>query len=273
MPTFDPVCYGIIRSIYPLWLREKLCFRFVWRTNSLPPQPNGGYPLEYGKTTLASLCPTDGMHKQIAWLGFYERGLSAEISRLGQQVGGLLVDVGANAGYFSCLWTSQCRDNRCIALEPSPRNFELLTSNIEQSKLLSQVEIRNICASNRSGILEFDLGPTEQTGWGRLATEKVKNKGRSVQVPVATLDELIPRNESISVLKIDVEGTETWVLEGATDLLKSRRIHRIFFEHDPVLMEQYGIDKTSAISMLKHYGFAVDSLPGSRGREMAAILR
>lgn len=101
----------------------------------------------------------------------------------------------------------------------------------------------------------------------------MKNKGRSVQVPVATLDELIPRNESISVLKIDVEGTETWVLEGATDLLKSRRIHRIFSEHDPLLMEQYGIEMTSAISMLNYYGFTVDSLSRSRGREMAAILQ
>lgn len=269
----NAVSYRLIRSIYPLWLREKLCFRFVWRSKLLPPMPQGGFPLEYGDTALANLCPTDGMHKQIAWFGFYERGLSAEISKLAHEVGGLFVDVGANAGYFSCIWTSKRRNNQCLAIEASPRNCELLTSNIERSNLRTQVEIRNLGASNQNGVLEFDLGPVEQTGWGRLSTGKMKNKGGSIEVPVAKLDDLISTNDSISVLKIDVEGTETWVLEGASNLLANRRIHRIFFEHDPILMGQYGIREASAINMLKDYGFSVTPMPESRGREMAAILR
>lgn len=66
----------------------------------------------------------DVISGQIALTGFYEYELSKKIVNLGKTSdrGGLLVDVGANLGYFSLLWLGADERNEAIAIEASPRN-------------------------------------------------------------------------------------------------------------------------------------------------------
>lgn len=71
-------------------------------------------------------------HGCIAFLGFYELPLTRRIVKLAQK-GGLLVDVGANYGYFSLLWGSQKKGNRTIAFEASPRNHEAIEANVSDA--------------------------------------------------------------------------------------------------------------------------------------------
>src|SRR5690606_3514262 len=55
--------------------------------------------------------------------------------------GGLLVEIGANLGYFSLLWAAQSPDNRSIAFEPSPRNASLMWKNIEANDFSGQIHL------------------------------------------------------------------------------------------------------------------------------------
>ncbi len=218
--------------------------------------------------------PTDEGHGLIAFGGFYEWSLTKEIVSLGKK-GGLMVDVGANYGYFSLLWAAQNPTNRVIAFEASPRNHTFLQENIERNGFAGRIILKTEAAGKASGQLKFYLGPKEQTGWGGLAKES--SAEADVIVPVVTLDEALKDAPIIEVLKIDTEGADTWVLEGASALLEQKKIQRIFFEEHKDRMAQLDIERGRAIDLLKNKGYAVRVLSGGGSRMLteysASVLR
>src|SRR5947207_412164 len=120
---------SLLRFIYPLRLRQMLYFHCAakdsWpKTRTVP-------ELEFAPARLAHLNMTDHTHRQIAWLGFYELELSRRIARLAK-AGGLLVDVGANIGYFSLIWAALREENLVLAFEPSPSVNQLLRANLPE---------------------------------------------------------------------------------------------------------------------------------------------
>ena len=164
----------------------------------------------------------------------------------------MLVDVGANAGYFPLLWASANPESKCIAFEPSPRNIALLKENITRNKLDARIEIKDIALGRESGEFEFDLGPQEQTGWGGLVLGANNN---SVKVKVERLDDVIPPDMIISLLKIDTEGADTWVLQGSEKLLRAKQIKEIHYEQNKMRLRQLGILEGEAAEFLSSVGY------------------
>ena len=205
------------------------------------------------------LSPTDEGHGLMAFGGMFEWSLTKEIVGLGRQ-GGLMVDVGANYGYFSLLWAAQKLGNRVIAFEASPRNQPLLRENIQRNGLTDVISLRTEAAGKEAGRLSFHLGPAEQTGWGGLVQDG--SKGADISVPVVTLDEQLKGIPMVDVLKIDTEGADTWVLEGCQQLLKGKRIRHIFFEEHKGRMANLNIERGKAISLLSDHGYSVRVLDG-----------
>ena len=72
-----------------------------------------------------------------------------------------------------------------------------------------------------------------------------------------TLDEFWSKfaDLTIDVLKIDTEGADTWVLEGASQLIKDKRIKHIFFEENKVRMSALGILSETAKDLLMSCGY------------------
>ena len=205
------------------------------------------------------LLPTDEGHGCIAVTGSYELSLTRQIVRLGER-GGLMVDVGANYGYFSLLWAAQKPGNRVMAFEASPRNQQALRHNIEKNGLAEAVALRSEAVGKQKGKLCFHLGPEEQTGWGGLF--KGDEERNEVTVPVVTLDEELKDVSFIDVLKIDTEGADTWVLEGAAGLLRKRKIGHVFAEENLARMAKLGVEQGRAASLLRESGYFV-SIDGS----------
>ncbi len=170
-----------------------------------------GASLHFAPGVRLDLWPSDEGHSNIAFTGFYELDFSEQVVRLAA-AGGLIVDVGANYGYFSLLWASVSRDNRVIAFEASPRNHEALRRNVARNNLESQITVRQVALGRDSGTMPFSLGISEQTGWGGLALDRSVD---TVEVPVLTLDETLAGAGMVDLLKVDVEGADTWVLLGA----------------------------------------------------------
>ena len=212
------------------------------------------------------LLPTDEGHGCIATAGFYELPLTRTIARLGKQ-GGLMVDVGANYGYFSLLWAAQKPGNRVIAFEASPRNQQALRQNVEKNALAEVVTLRSEAAGKEKGKLSFHLGPEEQTGWGGLVQGDAE--GAEVVVPVVTLDEELKGIPFVDVLKIDTEGADTWVLEGAHKLLKQQKIGHIYFEENRSRMAKLGIAAGAAKQLLESCGYSIVMLEGEAESPMA----
>lgn len=204
------------------------------------------------------LIPGDIISGHIAFNGFYELELTREIVRLAN-TGSLFVDVGANLGYFSLLWAGLNQNGRVIAFEVAPRNIELLEHNIVQNNLTGRITIVPKAAGQKSGTAFFNVGPIEQTGWGGIENDVSSN---NIEVPLVRLDEELP-DATIDVLKIDVEGADTWVLYGCEQLLKKRQIRKIFFEQNPERMAKLGIGLNEARDFLTSVGY--DCKPFERG--------
>jgi FkbM family methyltransferase len=249
--------HKVLRRIRPLWLREKLYFhssaKKVW------PVGVESISLEMAPVTLRHFCKTDLMHQQIAWLGYYELPLSRRIKELAME-GGLLVDVGANIGYYSCLWAGLRTDNKVYAFEPSPRVFRMLYSNIRAAGLDSRVRVFASALAKEKGAVNFDPGPGDQSGWGGITKE---NGGRTIVVKSERLDDVMPDGLMIDTLKIDTEGADTEVLFGAERLLKERRIRRIFFEVNVPRMRLLGIQPPDVMNFLSKCDYKVTPLDGN----------
>jgi hypothetical protein len=99
----------------------------------------------------------------------------------------------------------------------------------------------------------------EQTGWGGLS---LKEKMNTINVPVVTLDQFWTETayQTIDVLKIDTEGADTWVLEGASQLLREKRIKHIFFEENEVRMSALGILSDTAKNLLESCGYQLKQI-------------
>ena len=250
---------NFLKSIYPLWLREKIYFHTVFRSGGWPKAAMAEVPLALAPAKLTALLHTDLSHRELAWNGFYELELSRRISTLATE-GGIMVDVGANVGYFTCIWASINPANKVYAYEPSPRNLAMLRQNVSMLDNPERVHISEQALSNVEGRVSFDLGPEHQSCWGGL-TEA--DRTGTINVEARRLDLAFTSQEPIAVLKIDTEGADTWVLFGAQDLLKVKSIRNIFFECNPERMAKLGIGKDEAEKFLLDLGYRIESIAPS----------
>ncbi len=202
----------------------------------------------------------DVVSGNIAFNGFYELELSRHIAHLARK-GSLFVDAGANMGYFSLLWAGANSSARAIAFEAVPRNVSLIENNLLQNHLSDRVTVVPKAAGKESCVIAFDTGPVEQTGWGGIAS--VATPG-TIEVPLVRLDQELP-DAPIDVLKIDVEGADTWVLFGCEALLRKKRIGAIFFEENRGRMEKLGIAPGEAQSFLRSQDYTCVPFEGDDG--------
>jgi FkbM family methyltransferase len=208
-------------------------------------------PLKYAPKVRMELCPTDVSHGCIAFAGFVELRLTRHIVNRARR-GGLMLDVGANAGYFSLLWAANNPANRSIAFEPSRSNSELFRRNVRQNHLEHQIEIRPQAAGNRAGMVTFDPGCLAQTGWGGITRCRNSN---TISVECVRIEEALDTSTFVDLMKIDVEGAETWVLMGCEQLLRGKRIKEIQFEQNKPRARALDIPDTEPFSFLASVGY------------------
>lgn len=155
--------------------------------------------------------------------------------------GDVLIDVGANIGLMSLVAVE--RGARVVALEPSPREFDLLVSN--RALLADAARERMICinaaAGASEGLAEFRINEVGHSGGNSFGGRRA-DSDEVVSVPVLCLDDLDrhpdvagewfleARDSGRLVLKVDVEGFEHSVLSGARRLLEEQRVSRAIVE-------------------------------------------
>ena len=126
------------------------------------------------------------------------------------------VDVGAALGLFSLdLWRLVGPSGRIIAIEPAESNTKLLARNARTNS--ATIKIIQAAATNEDGIREFFLTPSSDSH--AFYHHPLIDPSRTVRVRTVRLDTVI---EKADFIKIDVEGAEMEVLQGAERLLKDR---------------------------------------------------
>ena len=145
----------------------------------------------------------------------------------------LFLDVGANVGVYTVLAAGACGTD-VIAFEPASRAADDLAANVRINGLAGRVEVRRCAVGRSAGIVEItaDRDSTNQV-IPRTDPASGAVSGRREQVRVEALDDLeIVRDSELRriVVKIDVEGYEVEVLEGARQLLRDPTLLGVLIE-------------------------------------------
>jgi len=144
----------------------------------------------------------------------------------------LLVDVGGFQGVYTKLFLGRFPAGRSLMFEPSSMNFHRLRDAFAGS---ANVEIVNVALGQSAGEATL-YADSNASALGSLTKRQLDHVGIdfgvSEQVSVETLDEAVADRgiKRVDLLKIDVEGHELDVLNGAKDLFKRRAIGVVQFE-------------------------------------------
>lgn len=155
---------------------------------------------------------------------------------------GVLIDIGANAGVYSCLAAKQLdKSGVVVAFEPNPEMAARLRFNIEStlagSREHPRVEIQAIAVSNETGRLPFYLN-RRNLGASSLFDKK---SGQEIEVEsrplLAVIEQL--KLSRIHVLKCDIEGGEDRALVPFfTDAANHLLPDCVIIEHNPEQWQQ-----------------------------------
>lgn len=176
------------------------------------------------------------------------------------------VDVGANVGDFLRLIIEFAPHGRHIAVEPLPAFAEALAASYPD------VLVEACALAESPGTTEFFYVP-DRPAWSGMRSQEYPEaiKAETISVEVKSLDTLVTTD--VSFVKIDVEGAEFTVLDGATRLLtESRPV--VLFEHAPIHAREYGVTATAIHDLLSSFAYGVWSLDGAgphTGAELSAL--
>jgi FkbM family methyltransferase len=169
----------------------------------------------------------------------------------------LFVDVGANSGSYTIL-ASAVQGSSVISFEPVHNSFTRLLNNVGLNNVTHLVDLRKkaIGAEIGSVRISSDFDSTNRILGNQDSTED------SVLVEISTLDLEIQRIPKI--VKIDVEGFESQVLAGASDLLKNKNLKAVIIELNGSGRNYGFLDSMIANTLVKSGFKAVTYEPWSR---------
>ena len=173
-------------------------------------------------------------------------------------------DVGANVGQYSVLLSRICGPaGRVWAFEPVPETYWRLRETLVLNRCENVVPVqRAICA--KVGTAKMNLFEPQFSGWNTLGMPSMitPDGGRvspvhSVDVLSQTLDDFCEAEgiARVNFLKVDVEGLELAVFQGAERLLRERCVDYLCFEISKEPLKGAGIDSRQVFAALETHGY------------------
>ena len=158
--------------------------------------------------------------------------------------GSATVDVGANVGIHSLIMANLVgTGGKVHAYEPAPSIFERLLRNIQFNQC-SNINARNVAASNQICAIGFaDVSDRANIGQSHV------DPSATTTVQSVTLDSELMREDSISLIKVDVEGHELEVLKGAQEILS---VHR------PAVVLEFNGESYSITDLCRSFPYPID---------------
>ena len=223
---------------FPIHRGKGVLIRYVIEP-LLPPKPaKFSYTLPHGETI--QLLYREDLGRQVLFTGGYE---DREIAELCKHItaGGTVFDVGANIGLSALEFArSAGPQGRVFAFEPHPDTAERLRGNLAQNAITSATIIQAAVGAKAGQVTFHESAHPTLSSASVIPPDLV----RSFDVPVTTVD--IAWAEAgkpvVCALKVDVEGGELEVLQGASELLQR--------DHPAVLLEAWGAQQLEPIHAL-----------------------
>jgi FkbM family methyltransferase len=163
----------------------------------------------------------------------------------------LFADIGANIGSYSVL-ASGVSKAKTIAFEPSEKTFKQLQKNIALNHIEDKVKAYNLALGSKKDTLLFTIA--FDTVNHVIPHNSVASDIERVEIYVDTLDNLVEENVVPALIKIDVEGFETEVVNGMNRTLANERLKAIIVELNGS-GQRYGYDENVIHKKLVLSGF------------------
>jgi len=176
--------------------------------------------------------------------------------------GMVVIDVGAHHGFYTLLASKKVGPaGRVLAFEPSPRERKKLLRHLRLNLCLN-VKIWDCALGRAAGNAELFIIDGTQTGCNSLRPPNSVQPTKSVPVRLESLDECMEREgiEHIDFIKMDVEGAEMEVLNGATRLLDRRPRPVLMCEVYDIRTAPWGYPARAIVDFVSQRGFRWFSL-------------
>jgi FkbM family methyltransferase len=206
-------------------------------------------PILTGKLRGRKWIVGSGVHS--CWIGSYELEKQRAFAQVTSR-GATVLDLGANVGFYTLLAAKLVGSSGHVyAFEPVPRNLQYLRRHIALNELTNVSVIdAAVCDTNCQRRFQFHtsaaMGHLSETG--------------QAEVNTVTLDHFVFRSGVVtpSTIKIDVEGAEFSVLQGARDVLSQHRPELLLATHGSALRSQ-------CLDLIAAHGYTVRVIGTSDG--------
>ncbi|MFN4081686.1 MAG: FkbM family methyltransferase [Saprospiraceae bacterium] len=144
---------------------------------------------------------------------------------------GCSVDVGCHKGEILDLLLARAPHARHYGFEPLPHLYERLARKYARRP---NVEISDVALSNANGEARFNyvISNPSYSGLLKRRYDRPVEEDTTIIVQTRRLDDVLPPNARVDLIKIDVEGAELLVLEGAVQTLRRCK---------PIVVFEYGL--------------------------------
>ena len=208
------------------------------------------------------LNPNDPVLSGALMLNAFEKHF-AEAFRSHIEQGMIIVDVGANIGYYTLIAAIRTGESgKVIACEPESENMQFL-QRMTRANSLTTVVLLEYALGDEDARAPLYLHPDNK---GKHSLLKVEGH-TPVQIETRALDKLFPTLgiSRIDVIKIDIEGWEAKALKGMNELLK--KFHpTLFFEFAPVRIRMTGEDPLDTLESLCALGYELAQIDERTGK-------
>lgn len=222
------------------------------------PPAGGGIAVKYKGHRLEYLTPNEGTAWRVQTLFTKEPHTIAWLEAMPE--GSVLVDIGANVGMYS-VFAAVVGGARVFAFEPESQNYALLNANIAANGMSDRITAYPLAASeamrfDKLYLSQFDTGASCHSFADEVGHDLKPRKSAFTQGAMAVpLDQLIEAGAMPvpDFIKIDVDGIEHKVLEGARSTLARGKVKGVLVELNTHLEEH-----RKAIDLLHELGFVHD---------------
>jgi FkbM family methyltransferase len=167
------------------------------------------------------------------------------------RTGSIFFDVGANIGLY-CISASRHvgADGQVVGFEAHPTIYRYLETNVARNGI-ENIAVENLAVGAENGRIRIAFSARNPG-----ETHVAAGSEQGVSVPLVTLDDYCAGNgiERIDYLKIDVEGYETHVINGAAAIIAASESILIQTEYEPRHLQRYG-SSTELVNLLRNWGF------------------
>jgi len=208
-----------------------------------------------------------GISKELLLTGVHEKR-TTDLIKSELEEGMVVIDIGSNLGYY-CLIEAQIVGNqgKVYALEPVPRNFEILSKNIIINGY-KNIKSHCLAVSDKSGIADLFL--TGASNWGSMIDLNSKNTSNYmkskmtqlnqgvIKVKAVSIDDFLEKEtvHNVNLIRMDIEGHEINAIKGMEKTLKkSPSPLKLLIEVHNKLFDNPEESLTSTFEKLLLFGF------------------